>query len=476
MSIIPNNKFYSRQQGSGHNNVFNFTKLIKCDSKIFMRYWLCLVLLLAIIEPSPPLYAQKPTVPSPGQPQSKPLLLTGGTAHIGNGTVIPVSVIRIENGKITMVADMTTIRINPEGATVLDISGKHVYPGLIATNTSIGLIEIGAVRATNDRGEVGDLNPDVRALIGYNTDSHVIPTVRSNGILLAQIVPAGGFLSGLSSVVQLDAWNWEDAAYQKDNGLYMTWPATMQYNWEEGRLKPNEKYSEQYQSLLQLFSEAKAYCSETTHMPQNLKLEAMCGLFNKTAKLYVQANSTKEISEAVNFAKQYGVAPVIVGGYDAWQVSDLLKENNVPVVLQRTHQLPHREDEDVYLPSRLPKMLKDAGVLFAITVGDGWDGFWDQRNLPFEAGTAACFGLSKEEALQAITLSPAKIMGIADKTGSIETGKDANLIVSKGDVLDMAGNYIEQAFIQGRMVDLDNKQKALYRKFMQKYQLTPKQE
>lgn len=450
-----------------------------CYIRQAIRLQGCVALLLwslATILTTLPLNGQGPAVPNPGAPQSKPILLTGGTAHIGNGTVIASSVIRIEGGKITMVADMSTIRINPEGVSLIDITGKHVYPGLIATNTTMGLVEVGAVRATNDRGEVGDLNPNVRALIGYNTDSHVIPTVRSNGILLAQIVPSGGYMSGLSSIVQLDAWNWEDAAYKKEDGLYMSWPSTMEFSWAEGRLKPNEKYAEQYNNILALFKEAQSYCNTTSHSTKNLKLEAMCGLFNKTVKLYVQANNVREITESVNFSKQYGLSLVIVGGYDSWQVSDLLKEHEVPVILQRTHRLPERDDEDVYLPSRLPKLLKDAGVLFSITVGDGWDGFWDQRNLPFEAGTAACFGLSKEEALQAITLSPAKIMGISDRTGSIEVGKDANLIVSKGDILDMSSNYVEQAFVQGRSVDLDNKQKALYRKFMQKYQLPVKQE
>lgn len=421
------------------------------------------------------LLAQKPIVPTPGKAQSQTIFLTGGTAHLGTGQVIPNSVISFKNGKIETVADMTLVKINMNDAQVIDISGKHVYPGLIACTTTIGLVEMGSVRATRDRDEVGDLNPNVRSIVAYNTDSHVTPTLRSNGILTAQVVPQSATLSGQSSVVQLDAWNWEDAAYKTDDGMFVNFPSMLTYSWEEHRIKPNEDYQAQYAGLLRLFEEAKAYCAETQHATTNLKLKAMCRLFDGSQTLYVRANYSKDIIAAVNFSKKFNLKTVLVGGVDAWQTTDLLKDNQVPVIIQQTHQLPQREDEDVYLPSKLPKMLKDAGVLYALTVGDNWDGFWQQRNLPFQAGTAAAFGLSKEEALQAITLNAAKILGIDQTLGSIEAGKDATIVVSDGDILDMASNNITHAFVQGRAVDLDNKQKALYRRFMGKYGLTPQE-
>lgn len=421
------------------------------------------------------LYAQKPIVPTPGKASDKTVYLTGATAHLGNGETIPTSVVSFKNGKIEMVADMTRVKLNTEGAEVIDISGKHIYPGLIACNTTLGLVEMAAVRATRDRDEVGDLNPNIRSIVAYNTDSHVIPTVRSNGILTAQVTPQGGTITGQSSVVQLDAWNWEDAAYKTDDAMILNFPSMVSFSWEEGKLKANEDYQKQYSELLRLFGEAKAYCGADSHTAANLKLQALCRVLDGSQKLHIRANFAKDIVAAVNFSQKIGAKIVIVGGSDAWQVTDLLKANNVPVIIHQTHALPNRDDEDVYLPSKLPKLLKDAGVLSAIAIGDNWDGFWQLRNLPFHAGTAATFGLTKEEALQSITQNAAKILGIDQTIGTLEAGKDATLIVSDGDILDMATNHITHAFIQGRPVDLDNKQKALYRRYMDKYGFQPKE-
>ncbi|MEZ4884778.1 MAG: amidohydrolase family protein [Chitinophagales bacterium] len=420
------------------------------------------------------LVAQDNSVPTPAKAQSQTIVLTGGTAHVGDENVINNSIIIFENGKITMVADMTMVKIDLTDKTVIDISGKHVYPGFVAASTAMGLMEIAAVRATNDDEEIGTLNPNVRSIISYNTDSRVIPTVRSNGVLIAQVRPKGGRISGTSSIVQLDAWNWEDAAYKLDDGIHLSWPHLYTFKgwWAEpGGIEKNEKYGEQITDIEDLFDQAKAYCQSEDHDEKNLKLTAMCGLFDGSKKLFVHVNMIKEIIEAVNFSKKYGVKMVIVGGEDAWMATDVLKNNNIPVVLKRTQSLPNRADEDIDLPFKLPKLLQDAGVLYCITIGDGSDAFWDQRNLPFHAGQAVANGLTQEQALAAITSNPAKILNIADKTGTLETGKDANIIVSSGDVLDMRTSNIEHAFIQGRAIDLDNKQKALYRKYMEKYGL-----
>ena len=418
--------------------------------------------------------AQTNSVPTPAKAQTETIILMGGTAHIGNGEVIRNSIIIFEEGKITTVADAATVKIDPTDKKVIDISGKDVYPGFVAASTAMGLMEIAAVRATRDERERGNLNPNVRSIISYNTDSRVIPTVRSNGVLLAQVRPKGGRISGTSSVVQLDAWNWEDAAYKLDEGIHLTWPHLYTFKgwWtgEEG-IEKNEKYNEQITEIKDLFDQAKAYCAVGNHSEKNLKLSAMCGLFDGSQQLFVHVNMIKEIIEAVNFSKKYGVKMVIVGGEDAWMATDILKNNNIPVVIKRTQALPSRADEDIDLPFKLPSLLQKAGILYCITLGDGSDGFWDQRNLPFHAGQAVPNGLTEEQAIAAITSNPAKILGIADQTGTLEAGKDANIIVSTGDVLDMRTSHIEHAFIQGRAIDLDNKQKALYRKFMEKYGL-----
>jgi imidazolonepropionase-like amidohydrolase len=299
----------------------------------------------------------------------------------------------------------------------------------------------------------------------------VIPTVRSNGILLAQPTPSGGLISGQSSVVQLDAWNWEDAAYKKDIAIHMNWPVLrpvtrrrMQAAPGVPQETPEERNQKALDAIYSLFRQAKAY-AEAKPAVINLRFESMKGLFDGTKKLFVDADGGKEITQAVHFAKKLGISLVIVGGKESYLVTNLLRNNNVPVILHETQTLPAREDDDVYLPYKLPKILQDAGVLYGLT----GTGFWRQRNLPFEAGEACGYGLTKEQAVSMITLNNAKILGIDKTTGTLEVGKDANLFISKGDALDMITIDVQKAFIQGRDINLDNLHKQLYRKFAAKY-------
>jgi imidazolonepropionase-like amidohydrolase len=407
--------------------------------------------------------------PAPAPAQSEPILIMNGTAHIGNGKVIENSMIAFENGKITMVADATVIHFDESKyKKKINAFGKHVYPGFINCNSSIGLTEIDLVRSTSDNYEVGELNPNVRSIIAYNTDSKITPTVRSNGVLLEQIVPDGGTITGQSSVVMLDAWNWEDAAYKTDEGIHLNWPRmyVAKYPGADPEDKQRERMMKEMNNIDQLFREAKAY-SLSKPAEKNLRFEAMNGLFNGSKKLYVHCGYVKEIESAVLFCKKYGVKMVLVDGQDAWRVSELLKENNIPVILGRLHSLPPREDDDVDLPYKLPYLLKNAGVDVALSIG----GSWQTRNLAFMAGTAAGYGLTKEEALQCITLAPAKILGIDQTAGTLETGKDATLFISTGDALDMRTNNVESAFINGREINLDNVQKQLNEKYRKKYGL-----
>ncbi len=407
--------------------------------------------------------------PVPAKPQAKNILIMNATAHLGNGHTIENSVIGFENGKLILVGDATMVRIDKSKyEVVINGYGKHVYPGIIAANTILGLSEIELVRSTLDFTETGTINPDVRALIAYNTDSKVIPTVRSNGVLLAQIVPQGGMISGTSSVVTLDAWNWEDAAYFPDEGVHLNWPSLIIYRRQGAEADDNQKelIEKNISRLRDFFTEAKAYAAAPAPA-ENLRFEAMKGLFAGTKKLYLHAGYAKEIISAVNFAKEFGVQAVIVGGRDSWMLTDFLKENKVPVILGRTHALPGREDEDTDLPYKLPFLLRQAGVPFCVSV----DGYWQVRNLAFNAGTAAGYGLSKEEALMSVTLDAAKILGIDKTAGSLEEGKEATLILSSGDILNMESCNIEYAFINGRQIDLGSIQAELYRKYKERYGL-----
>lgn len=404
-------------------------------------------------------------------------VITNATIHTGTGQTIDNGTIVITNGKIVSVGNNISA---PAGATIIDAKGKHVYPGLILPISNLGLIEVSAVRATNDLTELGELNPNVRSIVAYNTDSRVINTLRSNGILLANVVPQGSLVAGSSSVVQLDAWTWEDAAYQTDGGIHFYMPSLLprpRFGSGSGggsgnnqQTDPVKEGLEKIDRIKSFFHEAKAYLAEPTHEKTNLKFESVKGLFSKTQKLYVHANTVKQMLLALDFVKEFGFEVVIVGGSDSWQIADILKQNNVSVILGQSHSLPTLQDDDIDQPYKTAAMLQKAGVTFSITDDDPQN---RGRNLPFNAGTAVAYGLTKEQALQAITLNAARIMGIANKTGSIEVGKDANIIISEGDILDMKTSIVTDAFIQGRKIDLMDKQKMLNERYNRKYGLKP---
>jgi len=412
----------------------------------------------------------------PAAKQSQPVAITGATVHIGNGQVVNNATVVMVDGKITAVGSNVTI---PTGAQRIDAQGKHVYPGLILSASNLGLVEISSVRATSDVREIGDLNPDVRSITAYNADSKVINTLRSNGVLLANVVPEGGMVSGTSSIVQLDAWTPQDAAYKVDQGIHINMPLLMASpnrrfgggggpNAQQPPTDPVKEGLERIEKLKSFFQQAKAYNAESSHDQTNLKFDAVKGLFDKSQKLYVHANTVKQMLVALDFVKEFGFDVVIVGGSDSWQIADLLKQNNVSVILNQMHSLPTAEDDDVDQPFKTPAMLQKAGVTFAINDEDEQN---RGRNLMFNAGTAATYGLTKEQALQAITLNAAKCLGIEKQTGSIEVGKDANIIISDGDILDMRTSQVTDAFIQGRKIDLNDKQKQLNERYLKKFGL-----
>jgi imidazolonepropionase-like amidohydrolase len=418
--------------------------------------------------------AQEDVYPTP--PNTGILFITNATIHVGNGQVINNGTIKINNGKIEQVAANIAV---PADAKVVDAKGKQVYPGLILPITDLGLKEIGSgVRGSNDFSEIGEYNPSVRSIVAYNSDSKIINTLKANGILLACIAPQGGVISGSSSVVQLDAWNWEDAAYKMENGIHLRLPSFIVRFGRRGGFPgvpgaqpatdPVKEALNKIQEIKEFFTDAKAYLQETSHKETNLKYEAVKGLFDKKQKLFIYADQVKQMLVAIDFVKEFGFDVVLVGASESWQIANLLKQNNIAVILNQEHALPSTEDDDVDQPYKTPFMLQKAGVLFALNDDHEESRY---RNLAFNAGTAAAYGLSKEEALQAITLNAATILGVADKTGSIEVGKDANIIISEGDVLDMKSSIITAAFIQGRQVSLDNKQHQLYERYKYKYGL-----
>jgi hypothetical protein len=415
--------------------------------------------------------AQSPVV---APAQKKPVMLVGGTLHTGTGDVIENSIVAFSGGKITFAGKASESKLDKTSYEVIDVTGKQVYPGLIFPNTSLGLVEIGSgVEVATDNRETGDLNPNVRAIAAYNTDSHVIPVIRSNGILLAQIVPTGTLLPGTSSVVQLDAWNWEDAAYKIDNGIQLGWPRKSAFGGRRGggdfqmaAQSGTSSYDKNVESLEKIFTDAIAYAAVEKPENENLRLESLRGLFDGSKILFISTNEPKGIIAAVSFGKRYGVKKMVLVGADesAWAVKDFLKENNIPVLVANPLSLPKYDYSDTKMPFKLTAMFKKEGIITGLTYSSQAYG-----NLPFAAGQTVAYGLTKEEALQTVTLNNAKILGIDDKTGSLEAGKDANIVVSTGDILDMSTNNVELAYITGRNISLDNKHKQLYRRFKAKY-------
>lgn len=408
---------------------------------------------------------------TPAPAQSESILITGATAHIGNGQVVENSAIGFADGKITYVGPASGAEASGFDQ-VINAEGKHVYPGFIALNSTLGLVEVDAVRASNDISETGDILPNIRALIAYNAESKVVESMRPNGVLSAQITPRSGRISGTSSVVQLDAWNWEDAAIKEDDAIHMNWPSsfTSKRWWlGEGRgFKLNDKYPEQLQEIANFLESAKAY-QKGGQQPRNLALEATAGIFDGSKKLFVNVNGEQEIIDMVNFMEKHGIpSPVIVGGNEASGVAELLAEKQIPVIVSRPHRLPSTDDTQIKRPFTIASELIKKGVLTSLDVSGQMERM-NTRNLPFYAGTVAAYGLDKEKAVQMITGDAAKILGIDDFTGTLETGKDATLFIAEGDALDMRTNQLSKAFIQGRDISLETHQTELWKRYSGKY-------
>lgn len=403
----------------------------------------------------------------PGKASGTPLLLTGLTVHTVTDGVKADSDVLIVDGKIAAVGkDLTA----PAGATVLALDGKHLYPGLIALANQLGLIEIEAIRATDDTTEVTQTNPDIKARLAYNADSEVIPTIRSNGFAYSMVYPSGSMLMGQSSLMQLDAWNHQDAVVADGTGLHVRWPnaSTLGSRWNpEPADEVRKSNAEQLEKLQQYFKDAKAYYdAELAGLNTGLdsRWHEMLAVFDGMRPLFVHADDERQLRQAMLLANEYGLKLTIVGGRDSWRMAGELAAAKVAVIYTAPYGLPTRADENFKQAFVVPKTLQDAGVQYALSL----DGFWDTRNLVFAAGQAISFGLTPEQALRSVTINAAQIAGVADKIGSIEVGKAASLVVSEGDIFDYLGHKVTHMWIDGRAVDLNNRHKQLHSKYQQR--------
>ncbi len=410
------------------------------------------------------IYAQQ----TPAAESTKSILIQGATLHIGDGTLIENGYLGIENGRIVEMGEKGTQQ--KEYTTTIDADGQHVYPGFIAANSTVGMVEIDAIRPTNDLNEIGSFLPNIRTIIAYNAESKVVESLRPNGILTAQVVPTRGRIAGSSSIVQLDAWNWEDAALKTDEGMHFYWPRSYRRGnrtkGEDPLVYDQKNYDQRVKDLDQYLKVAATFRpNNTKHLPH----AALQSVFKQKQKAYLHAKEKRQIIDGITLLHKHGIKDIVlVGGDDAHLVLPFLKKHAIPVILSRPHRLPNTEDEDVKLPFKLAKILMDAGLTITIDVSGRMERM-NTRNLPFYAGSFAAYGVPKEKAVEMITLNAAKILGIDNRLGSLTIGKEATLFIAMGDALDMRTNQLSHAFIQGRSISLETHQTTLWKRYTEKY-------
>ncbi len=408
----------------------------------------------------------------PGAPQSKPIAIVGAAVYPVSKPPVENATLLFEGGKIKAIGVDVEI---PKHAQRIEAKGKRVYPGLIDAFSNMGLVEVNSIRATMDGRELGSYNPNVKAWVAVNPDSEIIPVTRANGVLIALTTPTGGLISGRSALIQLDGWTIEDMVLRTDVGMHIDWPASRRFidSGTGESIDASAGSSGGIKSLRDFWEQSAQYMKARKAAPDDhltdLRYEAMIPVLEGKLPLIVTAESIREIRAAVGFAVEQGVKLVIYGGYDAPLCADLLKQHDVPVIVAGTYRLPMRESDPYDTPYTVPERLRQAGVKYCIA-SIGKFGASGVRNLPFHAANAVAFGLPEEEALRAITTYPAEILGVANRVGSLDEGKDATLILCNGDPLDPA-TQVEGAYIQGRIVELNDRHKRLWHKYEKKYKM-----
>jgi len=404
----------------------------------------------------------------PAMAQTKPIALTNARIYTITNGIIENGTVVFEKGKITAVGKQVSI---PTNAETIDCKGQNIYPGFFAPYATTGLVEIELVRATRDQAEAGSINPNAKAYTAFNPESEIIPTIRSNGVLFANIAPQGGIVSGTASLMMLDGWNKEDMALLPRSGICVNFPNIGIINawWmnkpAEAQRKENQ---ENLDKLYTLFEQAKMYSVMAQNgaiTEKDIRMEAMRPIFENGMNVFIDAGEYRQILEVIKFTKKFSLKTVIVGAFDAWRCADELRDAGISVIIPRTHSLPARDEDGYDEQFLLPKKLAEKNVLFAFSD----NGSWQQRNVAFQAGTAVAFGLSEEDALKGLTLYPAKILGVDKALGSIEVGKDASLFISTGNAIDALTNNVTFAFVQGKKISLENRHTRLADKYRERY-------
>ncbi len=403
----------------------------------------------------------------------KKFALTGGTVHTVTGGVLENATVLIDDGRITAVGRGIAV---PADATVWDCRGKQVYPGFIAANTELGLIEVASVEGSNDTQETGQINPNIRAEVMVNPDSDLLPVTRIGGVTSALVVPGGGAIHGLSALMHLDGWTREDMTIRAPVALHVSWPSMVTRSGWRVRLSPEEQAKQREKALdaiREAFDDARAYekaraAEGRRGVPvhdADVKWDAMRRVVRGEIPVWFHADSEAQIRAILEFVDQERLEHVvIVGGRDAPLFADELKARGIAVVVGGTLALPGRPDDAYDESYTVPERLAAAGVPFCIADDGSAFTAANARNLPFHAAMAAAYGLPKDEALKSVTIYPARILGVGDRLGSIEVGKIADLQVTDGDPLEEA-SHCEQVFINGRPIPMRSRQTELFKKY-----------
>lgn len=396
---------------------------------------------------------------TPAPVQSAPVALTGGTIHTMAGETIEGGTILFEDGVITAIG--TNVQI-PSGAEVEDVSGKHIYPGLIDAWSNMGIFEIGAVDMTVDVNEQGPVNPNVMVERAFNPESRHIGIARSAGILTSVTTPGGGIVSGQSAAMKMDGWAWDEMTLKSGVGMVINWPGSGNQN----------RYAEQIRELRSVFADARAYMKareamqngDAQHHDFDSRWEAMIPVFEGDRPVVVNANQVRQIQDAITWAEEEEVRIIILGGVDAHLIADHLVEKDVPVILTTVLTSPFRNWEAYDHIYSLPARLHEAGVTFAIAGGNGAA---NANRLPYEAGAAVAYGLPVDVALRSVMTTPAEILGLNDRIGTLEAGKDATLMITTGNPIEYS-TQVEQVYVQGRKSDMMDMHRQFYEKYREK--------
>ncbi len=402
--------------------------------------------------------------PSPGIAQT--YAIRGGTVHTLDGDPF-VGTVLIRAGRVIAVGPEVRV---PEGAEVVDATGRHVYPGMFDAITQLGLTEVGQVAVTNDAREQGFFDPQLRAATAVHPATEHIPVARANGITHAMAVPQGpaGGIPGQASLLDLDGWTVEEMEIDPGAAMVVNFPTLQTREFDRATFSFRERsyrearaeYEKKLARLDRWLEAARQYRKAGDAVPRDLALEALARVVAGEQRVLLMANGERTIRNAVAWAERQQLDFVLGGGKEAWKVADLLAEKHVPVILSPTQSMPSSADAPYDEAYANPGKLYAAGVKIAFaTFGSA-----NSRTLPYEAAMAVPFGLPHDAALAAVTRNAAEMLGFGSQLGTISPGKTANLIVTDGDPLEIRTHVLE-LFVRGRPVSTDNKQRRLYEKY-----------